>query len=148
MTGIVNQVGGTFRTVRSYADYADDGIRLGHYSTAQTIWNMSGGALIVGSPYVLSLSEDGKGTFNLASGEVTTDMLNLIRKTSATAHGIFNMTGGLLNIGAQGIGRTNANSSNKDKCYEIYFGGRRLRAERWRLPKPIPKATLKSPSPH
>ena len=127
-TGIVNQVGGTFRTVGCYNTSAGDGIRLGHYSTAQTIWNMSGGALSVGSPYVLSLSEDGKGTFNLFSGEVTTDMLNLSRKSSATAHGIFNMTGGMLNIGANGIGRTNANSSNKDKCYEITLGGGIVRA--------------------
>ena len=127
-TGIVNQVGGTFRTVGCYNTSAGDGIRLGHYSTAQTIWNMSGGALIVGSPYVLSLSEDGKGTFNLASGEVTTDMLNLSRKSSATAHGIFNMTGGMLNIGTNGIGRTNTNSSNKDKCYEINLGGGTIRA--------------------
>ena len=127
-TGIVNQAGGTFRTVGCYNTSAGDGIRLGHYSTAQTIWNMSGGALIVGSPYVLSLSEDGKGTFNLASGEVTTDMLNLSRKSSATAHGIFNMTGGVLNIGTNGIGRTNANSSTKDKCYEITLGGGIVRA--------------------
>lgn len=127
-TGIVNQVGGTFRTVGCYNTSAGDGIRLGHYSTAQTIWNMSGGALIVGSPYVLSLSEDGKGTFNLSSGEVTTDMLNLSRKSSTTAHGIFNMTGGMLNIGADGIGRTNANASNKDKCYEINLGGGIVRA--------------------
>ena len=127
-TGIVNQVGGTFRTVGCYNTSAGDGIRLGHYSTAQTIWNMSGGALSVGSPYVLSLSEDGKGTFNLFSGEVTTDMLNLSRKSSATAHGIFNMTGGMLNIGTNGIGRTNTNSSNKDKCYEINLGGGTIRA--------------------
>ena len=128
MTGIVNQVGGTFRTVGCYNSSAGDGIRLGHYGAAQTIWNMSGGELIVGSPYVLSLSEDGKGTFNLSSGEVTTDMLNLSRKSSASAHGIFNMTGGMLNIGTNGIGRTNANSSNKDRCYEINLGGGTIRA--------------------
>ena len=128
MTGIVNQVGGTFRTVGCYNTSAGDGIRLGHYGAAQTIWNMSGGALIVGSPYMLSLSEDGKGTFNLSSGEVTTDMLNLSRKSSASAHGIFNMTGGLLNIGTNGIGRTNTNASNKDTCYEINLGGGTIRA--------------------
>ena len=38
------------------------------------------------------------------------------------------MTGGVLNIGANGIGRTNANASNKDKCYEINLGGGIVRA--------------------
>ncbi|MBO7685342.1 MAG: autotransporter-associated beta strand repeat-containing protein, partial [Kiritimatiellae bacterium] len=64
MTSIVNQAGGTFRTLGFYTAGEEDGIRLAHYTYARTIWNMTGGKLIVGDPYRLNMAIVGQSIFN------------------------------------------------------------------------------------
>jgi autotransporter-associated beta strand protein len=124
MTSIVNQAGGTFRTTGSYNTDEKDGIRLGHYTNARTTWNMTGGTLIVGDPYCLNMAIAGQSTFNMSGGEVFTTELNMSARTSGTGFGIWNMTGGELNVGSNGIQK----SSTKNVAYEINLGGGVVRA--------------------
>ena len=124
MTGIVNQVGGTFRTTGYYNADEKDGIRLGHYTYARTIWNMTGGKLIVGEPYRLNMAIAGQSTFNMSGGEVFTTELNMSGRSNDNGFGIWNMTGGELNIGSNGIQKT----STKNVAYEINLGGGVVRA--------------------
>ena len=124
MTSIVNQAGGTFRTTGFYTDGEEDGIRLGHYTYARTIWNMTGGKLIVGDPYRLNLAIAGQSTFNMSGGEVFTTELNMSGRTSGTGYGIWNMTGGELNVGTNGI----KIASTKNPAYQINLGGGVVRA--------------------
>ena len=124
MTSVVNQAGGTFRTTGYYTDGEEDGIRLAHYTYARTIWNMSGGKLIVGEPYRLNMAIVGQSTFNMSGGEVFTTELNMSGRTSGTGYGIWNMTGGELNIGANGI----RIASTKNPAYQINLGGGVVRA--------------------
>ncbi|MBQ6340149.1 MAG: autotransporter-associated beta strand repeat-containing protein [Kiritimatiellae bacterium] len=124
MTSVVNQAGGTFRTTGYYTDGEEDGIRLAHYTYARTIWNMSGGKLIVGEPYRLNMAIVGQSTFNMSGGEVFTTELNMCGRTSGTGYGIWNMTGGELNIGTNGIRKM----STKNVAYEINLGGGIVRA--------------------
>lgn len=124
----VNQTGGSIRTVGFYVSGEEDGIRLGHYSDVDSTWNMSGGTLIIGEPYRLNLSIDGKGTFNLSGGEVYTTQFEVNgRKAGSNSRGtgIFNMTGGVLNIGTNGITRT---SDRATATYELHLGGGVVRA--------------------
>ena len=124
MTSIVNQAGGTFRTTGYYTAGEEDGIRLGHYSVARTIWNMTGGTLIVGEPYRLNMAIGGQSTFNMSGGEVFTTELDMSGRTTGTGFGIWNMTGGELNVGSNGIQKT----STKNVAYEINLGGGVVRA--------------------
>ena len=125
MTGIVNQAGGTFRTTGAYpANGEPDGIRLGHYTYARTFWNMTGGKLIVGEPYRLNMAIAGQSTFNLSGGEVFTTELNLSGRSNDTGYGIWNMTGGELNIGTNGI----RISTSKNVAYQVNLGGGIVRA--------------------
>ena len=124
MTSIVNQAGGTFRTTGCYNTDEKDGIRLGHYTNARTTWNMTGGTLIVGDPYCLNMAIAGQSTFNMSGGEVFTTELNMSGRTSGTGFGIWNMTGGELNVGSNGIQKT----STKNVAYEINLGGGIVRA--------------------
>ena len=124
MTSIVNQAGGTFRTTGCYNTDEKDGIRLGHYTNARTTWNMTGGTLIVGDPYCLNMAIAGQSTFNMSGGEVFTTELNMSGRTSGTGFGIWNMTGGELNVGSNGIQKT----STKNVAYEINLGGGVVRA--------------------
>ena len=124
MTSIVNQAGGTFRTATFYNADEKDGIRLGHYTYARTIWNMTGGKLIVGDPYRLNMAIAGQSTFNMSGGEVFTTELNMSGRTSGTGYGIWNMTGGELNIGTNGI----KIASTKNPAYQINLGGGVVRA--------------------
>ena len=124
MTSIVNQAGGTFRTATFYNADEKDGIRLGHYTYARTIWNMTGGKLIVGAPYRLNMAIAGQSTFNMSGGEVFTTELNLSGRASEKGYGIWNMTGGELNIGTNGI----KIASTKNPAYQINLGGGIVRA--------------------
>ena len=124
MTSIVNQAGGTFRTTGYYTAGEEDGIRLGHYTNARTTWNMTGGKLIVGEPYRLNMAIAGQSTFNMSGGEVFTTELDVSGRTSGTGFGIWNMTGGELNVGSNGIQKT----STKNVAYEINLGGGVVRA--------------------
>ena len=124
MTSIVNQAGGTFRTMGFYTAGEEDGIRLAHYTYARTIWNMTGGKLIVGDPYRLNMAIVGQSIFNMSGGEVFTTELNMSGRTSGTGYGIWNMTGGELNIGTNGI----KISSTKNPTYQINLGGGIVRA--------------------
>ena len=124
MTGIVNQSGGAFRTVGFYTAGEEDGIRLGHYTNARTTWNMTGGTLIVGDPYRLNMAISGQSTFNMSGGEVFTTELNMSGRSNGTGYGIWNMTGGELNVGSNGIQKT----TTKNVAYEINLGGGVVRA--------------------
>lgn len=124
MTGIVNQVGGTFRTVGHYNTAEYDGVRLGHYPNARTQWNISGGKLIVeGDDNNLNLSINGQGWLNISGGEVTTPTLKVNARQTSTGYGTLNMTGGELNIGAGGITKTGTQNR-----YAINLGGGAIRA--------------------
>jgi len=124
VTGIVNQSGGTVRTVGPYGSNAAeyDGVRLGHYPVGHAFWNMTGGKLIV-EMYRLSLATDGYGTFNLSGGEVFTDEVNLNGRPAGKGYGILNVTGGELNVGAEGIKKSSTNNN-----YEVHLGGGTIRA--------------------
>ena len=125
MTGIVNQVGGTFRTVSHYNTAEYDGIRLGHYSNATTLWNLSGGRLIVeGDSNNLNLSIDGRGELNMSGGEIYTPCLSMCARTNGGGQSTLNLTGGEINIGANGISRKTVNHSK----YKINLGGGTIRA--------------------
>lgn len=124
MTGIVNQAGGTFRTTGCYNATEPDGIRLGHYGNAVSIWNMTGGKIIVDAPYRLNLAISGTSIFNFSDGEVSTTELNVSGRSNGAGHGVWNMTGGVLNIGANGI----LKSATGSVAYEINLGGGIVRA--------------------
>ena len=125
MTGIVNQVGGTFRTVSHYNTAEYDGIRLGHYSNATTLWNLSGGRLIVeGDSNNLNLSIDGRGELNMSGGEIYTPCLSMCARANGGGQSTLNLTGGEINIGANGISRKTINHSK----YKINLGGGTIRA--------------------
>ncbi len=124
ITGIVNQSGGTFRTVgwQGSNDKEYDGLRLGHWPQGHVTWNMSGGKLVV-ETYRLSLATDGYGTLNLSGGEVFADEVTLNGRSGGKGYGILNMTGGELNVGAKGIAKSSTNNR-----YEMHLGGGTIRA--------------------
>ena len=124
ITGIVNQVGGVFRTVSCYNTTENDGIRLGHYPQVTTFWNISGGKLIVeGDSNNLNLSINGRGELHISGGQVTTPKIMVNARSTSTGYGVLDMTGGELNIGAGGISKT----GNQNR-YSIILGGGTIRA--------------------
>ena len=66
----------------------------------------------------------GQSTFNMSGGEVFTTELDMSGRTTGTGFGIWNMTGGELNVGSNGIQKT----STKNVAYEINLGGGIVRA--------------------
>lgn len=123
-TGIVNQVGGTFRTVAQWAIDDNDTIRLGHYALRHTIWNMSGGEVHAGEPYLFNLSIAGYGELNMSGGAIYASGLSMCARLNGGGESKLNFTGGELNVGTNGISRRTINHSK----YKINLGGGTIRA--------------------
>ncbi len=96
-TGILNQAGGLVLTTGKSAE--DNGIRLGHYPAAYSVYNMMGGTLIVGKDYDLCCATDGKGWFNMTGGEVFATRVMLNERTGGGGNGRLTVAGGVLNVG-------------------------------------------------
>lgn len=121
-SGIVNQAGGTFRTVGAIGDPnmfpgEYDGIHFGHYPNARTIYNLTGGRLIIGNGYRLAIAVDGSGWFYQSGGEAWTDNLTLNARDADYGYGEYHLTGGVMNIGTNGI------SSGIGSRYLVALGG-------------------------
>ncbi len=100
-TGILNQAGGLVLTTGKSAE--DNGIRLGHYPAAYSVYNMMGGTLIVGKDYDLSCATDGRGWFNMTGGEVFATRVMLNERTGSGGSGRLTVAGGVLNVGTLNI---------------------------------------------
>jgi autotransporter-associated beta strand protein len=102
-TTVINQSGGTL-TITGTVNNVGTGTSflLSHWGSGGSngTFNLSGGTLNVLNTNVL-LHWDGTGTFNQSSG--TANLLGLDFNTSRGSAAAYNLTGGRLNIGANGI---------------------------------------------
>ncbi len=102
MVAIINQTGGTVTT--SGVDGEGNGIRVGHWPSETSIYNLSGGTLTIGNNAELALAIDGTGIFNLSgTGVLNTRTFVVNARTGGAGNGTWNVTGGTANIGAGGI---------------------------------------------
>ena len=117
--GIVNQTGGTVDVNAPNTDGRN--FVLGHWNQGRGTYNLSAGTL--SSPNIsMAVSWDGDGTFVL-SGSGIANVLGLRFGHNGGRTGVFNLTGGTLNLGAEGIWEQNAGLPN-----DINLGGGIVRA--------------------
>lgn len=117
--GIVNQTGGTV-TVNAPNNDGRNFV-LGHWNQGKGTYDLSGGTL--NAPTIsMAISWDGEGTFNL-SGTGVANMRGLRFGHNAGRSGVFNLTGGELNLGVEGIWEQSAGLPN-----DINLGGGIVRA--------------------
>jgi len=123
MVAIVNQTGGTVTT--SGVDGEGNGIRIGHWPSETSTYNLSGGTLTIGNNAELALAIDGTGIFNLSGTGVLNTRTFVVnaRTGNASGSGTWNVTGGTANIGAGGI----INEST-GTAYAVNLGGGIIRA--------------------
>ena len=116
---IFNQTGGVVDVNAPNTDGRN--FVLGHWNQGRGTYNLSAGTL--NSPTIsMSISWDGNGTFNL-SGTGVANMRGLRFGHNGGRTGVFNLTGGTLNLGAEGIWEQNTNFPN-----DINLGGGIVRA--------------------
>jgi autotransporter-associated beta strand protein len=96
MTSVVNHAG-TVITTGAAAE--GNGIRLGHYPQAYSVYNMQAGTLTIGADYDLSCATDGTGWFNQTGGEVYTKRVMLNERNADGGFGRLTVAGGVLNLG-------------------------------------------------
>ena len=117
--GIINQTGGTVDVNAQNTDGRN--FVLGHWGTGQGTYNLSAGTLT--SPNIsMAISWDGDGAFNLSDTGVA-NVLGLRFGHNPGRSGVFNLTGGELNLGAEGIWAENGGFPN-----DINLGGGIVRA--------------------
>jgi len=124
MTGILNQVGGLVQTTGATEE--GNGIRLGHYPGARSVYNMIGGTLIVGGDYDLGCATDGRGWFNMTGGEVFATRVMLNERNDSGGYGRLTVAGGVLNVGSlnAAVGAlTNAITADLSAPYLVEYGG-------------------------
>ena len=97
----VNQSGGSVRTTADPAESA--GVRLGHYPAATTVYNLSGGTLLIDNGRYLTCAVDGTGRFNQTGGEATATRVVVNARTGSGGNGTLTVSGGRLNVGNGGI---------------------------------------------
>jgi autotransporter-associated beta strand protein len=127
MTGIVTQTGGRVRTTGWTGGGAsfpeeNDGLHLGHYPTAYTVWNMQGGELVVGNGYRLAIAVDGRGVLHQTGGEVFATEVVVNARSGGGGHGRLTLEGGVLNVGSNGV------TAGNGAPYLIEYGGGTVRA--------------------
>ena len=123
-TGILNQAGGLVRTTGTAAE--GNGIRLGHYPAAYSVYNMMGGTLSVEKDWDLGCATDGTGWFNMTGGEVFTKRVMLNERDYDGGFGRLTVAGGTLNVGSlTGSSMAISNSITADLYarYLVEFGG-------------------------
>jgi len=123
-TGILNQTGGLVLTTGRSAE--DNGIRLGHYPAAYSVYNMMGGTLIVEKDYDLSCATDGKGWFNMTGGEVFVTRVMLNERTGSGGSGRLTVAGGILNVGTLNAGVSSVSNGitvDAGGPYLVEYGG-------------------------
>jgi autotransporter-associated beta strand protein len=119
----VNHAGTVITTGKSAED---NGIRLGHYPQAYSVYNMMGGTLVVGADYDLSCATDGQGWFNMTGGEVFATRVMLNERDSTGGYGRLTVAGGVMNIGSlSGLVQAVSNGITADRYapYLVEFGG-------------------------
>ena len=124
VTGILNQAGGLVQTTGTTAE--ENGIRLGHYPLAYSIYNMMGGTLIVGKDYDLGCATDGTGWFKQTGGEVFTKRVMLNERLGAGGYGRLTVAGGVLNVGSltgSTLSLSNSIVADTGASYLVEFGG-------------------------
>ena len=84
MTSVVNHAGTVITTGRASED---NGIRLGHYPQAYSVYNMLGGTLVVGADWDLCCATDGTGWLNMTGGEVFAKRVMLNERHSTAGYG-------------------------------------------------------------
>ena len=118
-TGTINQTGGQVDVNAPNTDGRN--FVLGHWNQGHGIYNLSAG--ILNSPNIsMAVSWDGTGEFNL-SGSGSANVRGLRFGHNPGRSGTFNLTGGTLNLGSEGIWEQNAGSPN-----DINLGGGIVRA--------------------
>jgi autotransporter-associated beta strand protein len=124
VTGILNQVGGLVQTTGTAAE--ENGIRLGHYSLAYSVYNMMGGTLIVGKDYDLGCATDGTGWFKQTGGEVFAKRVMLNERWSTGGYGRLTVSGGVMNLGSltgSTLALSNGITVDPTGPYLVEFGG-------------------------
>ena len=123
-TGILNQAGGLVRTTGTAAE--GNGIRLGHYPAAYSVYNMMGGTLIVEKDWDLGCATDGSGWFNMTGGEVFTKRVMLNERDYDGGFGRLTVAGGVLNVGSltgSSLAISNSITADLYARYLVEFGG-------------------------
>lgn len=122
MTGVVNHAGGTLRTtgwVGGGVSYPEelDGLHLGHYPQAHTIYNLMGGSLIIDNGYRLAIAVDGWGWFRQTGGEVFASEVVVNARSGGGGYGRLTLESGVMNVGSNGI------SAGTGAPYLVEYGG-------------------------
>jgi autotransporter-associated beta strand protein len=123
-TGILNQAGGVVRTTGTAAE--GNGIRLGHYPAAYSVYNMMGGTLVVEKDYDLSCATDGTGWFKMTGGQVFTTRVMLNERDAVGGSGRLTLSGGVLNVGSLSgnvAAISNAITADLYAPYLVEYGG-------------------------
>ncbi len=128
-TYTVNQSGNTVvtalrggGTTSTDSDILHRGMRIGHWGTESSVYNLSGGTLNVPNGH-LWVGYDGSGTMNQGAGTtVNAAGLRMVRTASLPA--VYNLNGGTLNVGAYGF----AKGSTGTAVPQFNFNGGTYRA--------------------
>ncbi len=115
-TYTVNQSGNTVvtalrggGTTSTDNDILHRGMRIGHWGGETSVYNLSGGTVNVPNGH-LWVGYDGSGTLNQAAGTtVNAAGLRMVRNTTTPA--VYNLNGGILNVGAYGFAKGGAGAS-------------------------------------
>ena len=104
MTSIVNQTGGSLRTMGAVDDSGGGcGIHFGHWPQAYSVYNLSGGVLTVGKNRKLAVAVDGRGVLNQTGGEINCTTFDINCRANTSGNGTYMMEGGALNVGTGGV---------------------------------------------
>ena len=85
-------------------------MRIGHWGTESSVYNLSGGTLNVPNGH-LWVGYDGSGTMNQGAG-TTVNAAGLRMVRTATLPAVYNLDGGILNVGAYGFAKGVAATAN------------------------------------
>ena len=101
MKCVINQTGGTVTTTAG--DGENNGIRIGHWPSETSTYNLSGGTLTIGGGAELGIAIDGTGIYNQTGGVMNATTVVVNCRNNANGNGTFTVAGGVANIGAGGI---------------------------------------------
>ena len=101
ITATLNQTGGSVTTSGDAGEGA--GVRLGHFPSATTFYNLSGGTLTVGGGFSLTIAVDGTGTFYQTGGQASAAKVVVNARGGGSGNGTLTVEGGTLTVGTGGI---------------------------------------------